>query len=687
MSPVSVTCRRTLSRLRNLYTTALLAGGFLAASAAVFAFALAAAEGTHQALSSVWALSVAPFLPVLAAFFAADAWCEERQSGRIDLLLTVAVREREIVLGKAVGVWFALAVVTLLSLASCLLTLAFLAPAAFAGVRVASFVPALFILGLQGALWTAVSVAVSTMFARTFAAVATSLAVLVGLPRGLWAAALQWMPGGRLQLGEMPLDAMVADVASGLVPTGIVLLFVILTALFLFLSSKGTAFLRLPGRGSRKARLSTSVAMVLSVVCAVACSALAFRLDTPLDLQLDSVQTVSARMRRVLSDTSGRVTVTAFLPRKSPEFRTVARYLRALKRQADTSGGLALTVQFVDPEWDIGAAGRLVRLGVKENAVVFEKGSRLVSVGVRDGADDGIVGSALRSVALPPQHRDVYWTTGHGEAAFDSYGPWGVSDIARVLVRNGYCNRALDLSADRAIPADCALIAIAGARDAFSRTELARLDAYLRGGGRLLVLMGPSAEGGVSALLPAWGVRPLTARLTGARTLSGMDVIVTDFADHAVSAGFEGARLVLEKPLAFEPSAAVKSGTGADRLTFSPLASVGGVHVMAAVERGGAAGADLAVRPTRIVVVGDPTFVENGQLAARGNANGAFFLNAVAYLSGTETFGGAEDEPGVLTTGLDRQSRVRLLAYSAAAWPGFVFLVLAFAVLRGRRRK
>lgn len=59
--------------------------------------------------------------------------------------------------------------------------------------------------------------------------------------------------------------------------------------------------------------------------------------------------------------------------------------------------------------------------------------------------------------------------------------------MARELVRNGYRNEAIDLSADRAIPADCALIAIAGAREPFSRAELDRLDAYLRGGGRILV--------------------------------------------------------------------------------------------------------------------------------------------------------------------------------------------------------
>ena len=45
MSPVRVTWNRTIGRARSLFSTAFAAGGFLAASAALFAFRLDAAEG------------------------------------------------------------------------------------------------------------------------------------------------------------------------------------------------------------------------------------------------------------------------------------------------------------------------------------------------------------------------------------------------------------------------------------------------------------------------------------------------------------------------------------------------------------------------------------------------------------------------------------------------------------------
>ena len=50
-------------------------------------------------------------------------------------MLSVAVRERDFVVGKFVGVWFAMQLVVALSLASCGLALAAFAPAALDALR------------------------------------------------------------------------------------------------------------------------------------------------------------------------------------------------------------------------------------------------------------------------------------------------------------------------------------------------------------------------------------------------------------------------------------------------------------------------------------------------------------------------------------------------------------------------
>ena len=116
------------------------------------------------------------------------------------------------------------------------------------------------------------------------------------------------------------------------------------------------------------------------------------------------------------------------------------------------------------------------------------------------------------------------------------------------------------------------------------------------------------------------------------------------------------------------------------------MASFGGVTVAAAAERGVGAGSDLAVRPTRIVAVGDATFAMNGPLAARANANRDFFLNCIAFLSGTDSGGSSGTGADVLEFDMDRAARQRHLVCSVFVVPGMVFVFMVLSSLLMRRR-
>jgi len=686
MSVISVTSRRTLGSAASSYSTVMSIGGFLAVSAFLFAFGFQEAEGGRSSLIAVWTASVAPVLPALAAFLAMDVWSEDLRTGRVDLLLSAAVRERDLVLGKWLGVLILMAGTVTLSLTLSLGTLAVFAPAALKGVSVFSFVPGLLALILQGSLWAAVSVAVSALTRHGAVAACASVGVLIAVPRALWAGLMAWSPAGRTAYGEMPLDAHAIDIATGAFSTGAVVSYVVLACTALFMASRFVASRRLVGRGARRQRASTYVAIGLSVAFSVLAILMAFRLDRTWDIPVGATaMRFSPRMRTTLSELNGDLTVTSFVSRKDPRFRPIAHFLRGLKREADSMGGVRLDVRFVDPRWDLGAAERLIRAGATEDCLVFEKARRMAVIPLKDGYDESICVSAIRRVALPPQRRSVYWSTGHGESAFEAYDAFGMSDIARELAREGYANFRLDLTGDAQVPVDCALVIVAGAKEDFSRVELGRIDAYLKRGGRLLVLLS-SEQGGVSSLLPSWGMRSMTHALDGARTLSGSDVIVTEFTEHVISAPLKGAQIVLERPLAFVPSAATEGGAGADRLEYSSVAKVGAVAVSAAVERGAGAGADLAIRPTRIIAVGDASFVMNGPLAARANANRDFFMNCVAYLSGTDAMAASGTETAVLTSGMDRVARVHFAIVFGGALPLSVMLVLFVMVFRRRRR-
>ena len=686
MRAVSVTFRRTLGLSRGLYTTALAIGGFLVVAAVLFAFGLQSAEGGRLSLVSVWTASVSPVLPVLAAFLAMDVWSAERQTGRIALLLSVSVRERDLVLGKFCGVFATLAAGVLFFLLASVATLAAFAPDALAGVRLLSFVPGCMALLVQGALWCSVAVATSAMTRHGAAAACAAVGVTVALPRALWAAFMAWAPQGRTAFGEMPLDAHALDMSAGVISTGTVVGYLVLTVVVIFIATKAVSFCRLVGHGARGLQLTTSVAVALSAAFAALAILLAMRLDTTVELPVGGGRMrFSPRMRTTLAESSGNLSVSLFLSRSDPNFRSVARFLRALRREADSLGGVRVETRFVDPRWDLGPAERLIRLGATEGSVVFEKGRRVVFLTLADGSSESACASTIRRILRPPQRRNVCWTFGHGESGFDDYGTFGMSDIARELAREGYQNVRIDLAKDAPDLQACAFVVVAGAKDDFSRVELGRLDAYLKQGGRLLVLQS-AEQGGVSSLLPAWGLRAQMQPLAEARTLSGSDVIVSDFTDHAISAPLRGSQVVLDRPFSYSPSAATEGGVGADRLEYASVAKVGAAAVAAVVERGAGAGADLAIRPTRIAAVGDASFVMNGALAARANANRDFFLNCVSFLSGTDASAASATETAILMSGMDRQARVKFVSTLAGIVPAAVIFVMLVAVFLRRRR-
>ena len=685
MSAVGVSMGRTIGFARNFPSTALTIGGFLVATGVMFSFGLHGAEGGSLSLASVWAASVSPFLPVLAALLSMDVWSDERLSGRIDILLTSPVSVGDLVLGKCLGVWVMTVAAMAVSFIASLLLVHFNAPSAFGALGVFDFMPGLSILCLQSALWCAVSVAASAFFRHAAAAAMVSCFFLVALPRGLWTALAEWSPAGRTAFGEMPFDAHASDFAAGVVDLGSAAMYAVFAAAAVFVCIKRVEAMRLAGRRAASARTATLVAALLSVVLAGLLGAFSLRIGGTVELPVGSMANrISKRTIAAIADMHGSVSAICLLPRNDPRMRSVAQLLRSLSASAKTQAGVKIVLRFVDPRWDFSAAQRLANIGVYEPSVVFELDRRRAVLSLKDGLSERNVASAMRRLAAPPHRTNIYWTTGHGESSFDSYGAFGMSDFARELSKDGFKNSSIRLSGETAIPPDCALIVVAGGKEDISRVEAERLDSYLKQGGRLLVLLG-SGGGGLSSILSSWGVRISAEKVSSAHTLSGGDVVASEFSGHAITDSLSGTQIVLDSPFLLTQSSAV-GGSGADRIEFSPLVSVSGRCIAAATERGRGIGEDLALRPTRIVVVGDSLFARNGPLASRANANMDFLLNCVAYLAGTAAITGGEVDSDVLATGMDRRGWTSFTIQSGLVVPvGLFLMMLAYVAFRRRR--
>lgn len=487
--------------------------------------------------------------------------------------------------------------------------------------------------------------------------------------------------------------------------------------------------------GRRALRATSALAIALGAVLTCLVIALAYRLDQTWEVKVGTVRQVSERTRNVLADTQGTIKITCFMDRRHPMFRPVSRLLRGLQLASRSVAGAEIVIEYVDPRWDLTRAGVLAAWGVPANALLFERQRRRIIVtldemltkqtqariqersGRGDGTDLGVFrgemvcASAVSRLAQPYERSVIYWLQGHGESSCDDYDELrGFSDIARELKRDGFEIRPLTLPGREQVPADGHVLVIAGARQAMAVEELNLIEAFLRNGGRLLVLVVPRMTTGLEPVLEKWGIRQTPFIAASPQTLSGQEVVLTSFADHVITRNLSNASVVFGYAVCLEAVTDASAGGGADRPKVTLIARTGGdgwgelhpnvlprhfdaqnelrgpVAVVAVSERGGMVSKDVAFKPTRVCVIGETDFVMNGALATRANANRDLFMNAVSWLAGIDT-GTATSLGGdsTLVTGFSRRQWVVFMLWSTAGVPaGFLFVFSLFS-LRMRR--
>lgn len=308
---------------------------------------------------------------------------------------------------------------------------------------------------------------------------------------------------------------------------------------------------------------------------------------------------------------------------------------------------------------------------------------------------------------------------GHNEHAPDSEeGTFGYSRFLRLLT--GEKNLSVETlrltAATNEIPADCQLLIIAGPTGVFLPGEIAKIEAFLQRGGRLLALLHPYAveKGtGLEGLLMRWGIAAPPA-YAGDEQFSStkLDVVSRSFGSHPLVLPLrreEGAlyfpfpRFVFPMPAdqlpADAPRAEVLVTTSKSGFTrsnvkdgnaaFEPGRDRKGFEVPLAVaaERGGVAGIAAGRGAARIVVIGDSTMFANESIGKPfENGNNHDFANlAVSWLL---------DRPQSLAIGPKpiREYRLRLTETETrklrwillGALPGSVLLV-GFGVWFRRR--
>ena len=132
-------------------------------------------------------------------------------------------------------------------------------------------------------------------------------------------------------------------------------------------------------------------------------------------------------------------------------------------------------------------------------------GAVVVEAGARQKMFSNVREDVLLSAILHVTRnysKTVYWMTGHGERDIESADRnVGYSSAMNVLEQELYEVEPLTIFGSDAIPDDAAAIVIAGPRQEFQPEELLKLEAYLKKGGSLLVMMDPGDSESMVAFL------------------------------------------------------------------------------------------------------------------------------------------------------------------------------------------
>ncbi|WP_031496980.1 GldG family protein [Bryobacter aggregatus] len=287
--------------------------------------------------------------------------------------------------------------------------------------------------------------------------------------------------------------------------------------------------------------------------------------------------------------------------------------------------------------------------------IVIESGKRREEA---KGLTEEQITSALVRV-LKGTDRTVCFAQGGGEKDLDKSTRDGFSAVKDLVEHDNYKIAKLNLLESSDIPAACTLVVIPGPRFDYPTASVDSLKKYVEGGGKALFMLDPpfnveklrvNENKALVDALASWGVtlnKDLVVDLSRVGQMMGGAVLAKDFDTHAVVSGMAGKPVVMSFPRSMEGKSTDK--TTVEKL-FSSMSSSFALTDLSKAElepnpakdkRGpftmsvaGTYKTGQANKDGRFVVVGNSSFVDNGNVQLYGNSD--LFLNMLAWLSADE---------------------------------------------------
>jgi ABC-type uncharacterized transport system involved in gliding motility auxiliary subunit len=309
----------------------------------------------------------------------------------------------------------------------------------------------------------------------------------------------------------------------------------------------------------------------------------------------------------------------------------------------------------------------------------------------------------------------VYFLTGHGERDFNDSSDLGYSSVTQALQTQHYEIKSLNLAITDTVPSDASVVVIAGPQGKLLDEELSRLQSYLTGGGRALILQDPFTDAGLDIILANWQVRfgeglvvdeinavqsaviPATVRYNYTPVTKDMNGLASIFLQARPVEQTAETPAGVTYSTFFETSERSWAETSLEEIGLDEADTPGPLAFAALIESPPHfSSPDSTSTKTRIVLIGDSDFSSNGLVDVPGNI--PLFTNSINWLAEEErliAIGPKDAQPDPVVFASDAQRSVSFfinvigvpLAIIAAWITVWVLRRLALSAFSGTPRR
>lgn len=450
---------------------------------------------------------------------------------------------------------------------------------------------------------------------------------------------------------------------------------------------------------STQAGTNALMATVAMLIILGLLNVLAARYPQRFDLTENQIFSLAPQSAEVLKGLETPVKAYVFAPEKPPQVENLLKNYARLNPEK-------FSYTFVDP---VTEPGLVQAFELKDSGDIFldvgnptEPDGATRKIFVQNLAQEPFSESKLTN-ALARLKRDrtdkVFLLQGHGE-----HSPEQLSQAIKLLSDRNYTveplNLAEQLNSGKGLPKDASVILVSGPQRSLFAEEVKALEQYLNDGGGLLLLIDPNTDPKLGGLLSPWGVT-LDDRLVidgsealglqGTGGLAGMgptSPLVTSYGDHPITASFgQGISFYpLARAIGLQPQDGITAvpilmsndASWAEKdlqaqVQFDANRDLKGPLILgAALSKPGAKPGAKPSQESRLVVIGNASFVTNGPVTQQLNPD--VFANAITWLS--------QREGEVLSIG-PREMTNRRLVLSPIKGNGVAFFAVLLLPLIG----